>query len=52
MEQQFAAINQQCKKIIFDNCRNIAGNCCSQNTINVFNVWNSNLQQSISNVKK
>ena len=30
MEQQFAAINQQCKKIIFDNCRNIADNCCSQ----------------------
>ena len=33
LEQQFTAINQQCKEIIFDNCRNIAGNCCSQKQV-------------------
>ena len=30
-EQQFSAINQQFKEIIFDNCWYFAGNCCSHN---------------------
>ena len=32
-EQQFSAITQQFKGIIFDNCRYIAGNCCSPNPV-------------------
>ena len=44
LEQQFTAINQQCKEIIFDNCRNIAGNCCSQNKL--FSVVNVAVNKS------